>query len=97
VFRVVVNEVVGGGTGAGELLDIGAAADAVTGSNNLIDGIDANTPGYYDNISNVAGSGKAIQYMDAKGGATDFITVQDMVANCPNLAGTVDVFYVPLA
>jgi len=93
VQRVLVDRDTAGGT-ATAVIDIGTAADATTGSNNLIDGLDANATGLADNISDAGSSGKARQKLDAKDGGTDYITGQILVEAAASLAGKVYIEYV---
>jgi len=92
VLRVLTDETTPGGT-AGALLDIGVAANTGVHSDNLIDGMDANLAGLYDNIEDKGDNGKSRQIVNAKGGANDYITGQIMVAAAASLAGKVTIIY----
>jgi hypothetical protein len=85
--------------GGAATMDIGTGAAADTLSSNLIDGcsIAAAVPTYFNNVNDPGGNGKAIQYMDAKGGATDWICGRILGADSLALAGTFYIFYTPLA
>jgi hypothetical protein len=92
VTRVVIDITTPGGT-ALSVLDVGSAADATTHSDNLIDGMDLNTAGVYDNLDNPGVNGKSKQKVDANGGATDWVTGQILVANAAALAGKYYIYY----
>ncbi len=96
VVSLVAKVTAAGGIGAGTL-DLGTAADATTGSDNLIDGVDANAIAVYVNTVDGGGNGKGAQIMDAKDGATDYITCQILLQNEALLVGTVYVSYIPLS
>jgi hypothetical protein len=93
VTRCLVYEKVAGGT-AGALLDIGSAANTGVHSDDLIDGMDANAVGVYDNIDDPGVNGNAKVLVDENGGATDWVTCQVMVANALNLEGTAYLYYI---
>ena len=93
VLRVLANVTTAGGTGS-SVLDVGTAANATTASNNLIDGADLNADALYDNITDGGTNGKSRQRMDAKGGTTDYVTGQILVANAATLAGTYTIEYI---
>jgi len=92
VTRVVIDVTTAGGT-VNSVLDVGSAADATTTSNNLIDGMDLNTIGVYDNLDNPGTNGKAKQKVDANGGAIDWVTGQILVANAAALVGKYYICY----
>lgn len=93
VQRVIVDRTAAGGT-ATAVLDIGTAADGVTGSDNLIDGLDANATGIADNITSAGSNGKSRQRLDAKNGTTDYITGQIKTEAAASLAGKVYIEYI---
>ena len=93
VQRVLVDLTTAGGS-ANSVLDIGSAVDATTTSNNLIDGLDLNTTGLFDNIDDGGTSGAATARLDENGGTTDYITGQILVANAAALVGNVYIEYV---
>ncbi len=95
VTRVLVDITTAGGT-ASAVLDIGTAANATTKSDNLIDGLDVNTTGIFDNITDGGTNGKSRQRLDAKGGTTDYITGQILAAKAENLVGNVYIEYIPV-
>lgn len=93
VQRVLIDRTAAGGT-ATAVLDIGTAVNATTHSDNLIDGLDANTTGLADNITDKGSNGKSRQRLDAKGGTTAFITGQILTEAAASLAGKVYIEYV---
>lgn len=93
VLRVLTNVTTAGGTGS-SVLDVGTAVDATTTGNNLIDGADLNADALYDNITDGGTAGKSRQRMDARGGTTDWITGQILVANASSLVGTYTIEYI---
>lgn len=96
VTRAMIHLTTAGGT-ATAVLDAGTAANATTGSDNLIDGVDANTTALYDNITDKGSNGKSRQLMDAKGGTTDHVTVQIKTEAATALAGYLYIEYIPVA
>ena len=75
-------------------LDVGTAANGTTSSDNLIDGLDVGTAtGVGDNIEDKGTNGKSRQRMDAKGGATDYITASKATGAAAGLAGNAYIFY----
>jgi hypothetical protein len=95
VEKVIVNVTTAGGT-ATAVLNVGTAADATTGSDNLIAGADANAAAAYDNITDGGTNGKTVQVMDAAGGTTDYITGQIKTEEAGDLAGYAYIFYIPV-
>jgi hypothetical protein len=55
----------------------------------LIDGLDINQTGIFDNIENKGVNGKTTGLLHAAGGANDWLTGRIKVANASNLAGRV--------
>lgn len=93
VTKIVVEVQTGGGT-VGSLLNVGTAANATTGSDNLSDGvITLNTTDVYDNSKYVGTNGLVAQYLQANGGGTDWITGQITIANAASLVGKYYIFY----
>ena len=75
--------------------DFGAAANATTSSDNLLDGVAVGAAAAIeDNIDNQGTSGKARQRLDAKGGATDYITGSKATGAAAGLVGNAYIFYV---
>lgn len=93
VTKVLVDETTAGGT-ATAVLDIGVVADAVSTADTLIDGMDANAVGLYDNITDKGTNGKSRQKMDAMDGTNDYITGKILVANASALAGYAYIEYI---
>lgn len=93
VTRVLIRLSTAGGT-AGSLLNVGVAADATAESDNLIDGLNLNTTGIFDNIEDKGANGKTRQQLDAKAGANDYVTGRITVANAATLAGKFYIYYV---
>jgi len=96
VDRVLLRITTGSTTAGGELIDIGAAADATTGSDTLIDGIASTTPGIFDNLNDTTNgiNGATARVLDENGGTTSFITIQGKVAATAGLAAKVYIHYV---
>ena len=92
VERVLVNLTTAGGT-ATSVLDIGVVANATSTADTLIDGLDLNTTGLFDNIVDKGTNGKARQLVDEKGGASDYVTGKILVANAAALVGDVYIVY----
>jgi hypothetical protein len=88
VKRIVVYIWVSGGT-ATAVLNIGVASNTGVESDNLIDGLDLNQTGVFDNLGNPGTNGKTVQILNAKNGANDWITGVIKVANASSLAGRV--------
>ncbi len=93
VQRVVIDITVAGGT-AGSLMDIGPAETAAGTSDTIIDGLDINQTGAFDNISDAGTNGTSLTRLDANGGTTTFITGKILVENAAGLEGTVYIQYV---
>jgi hypothetical protein len=88
VYRVIVDITTAGGT-AGALIDIGSAADAVTGSDDLIDGANANAEAAYDNLDDQGTNGKSKQKVPIG----EFITGQIKIEKAEALEGTAYIYY----
>ena len=91
VYRVLVDITAAGGTG-GALLDIGSAADSTTGSDNLIDGVDAHAVATYCNYEDEGTSGKPKQIIPVD----EYVTGQIKVEKAEDLEGMVYIFYLKL-
>ena len=92
VERVLVNLGTAGGT-ATSVLDIGVVANATSTADTLIDGLDLNTTGIFDNIVDKGSNGKARQLVDEKDGTNDYVTGKILVANAAALVGDVYIIY----
>lgn len=92
VERVLVNLGTAGGT-ATSVLDVGVVANATSTADTLIDGMDLNTTGLFDNIVDKGTNGKARQLVDEKGGTNDYVTGKILVANAAALVGDVYIVY----
>lgn len=92
VERVLVKLGTAGGS-ANSVLDIGVVANATSTADTLIDGLDLNTTGLFDNIVDKGTNGKARQLVDEKGGASDYVTGKILVANAAALVGDVYIVY----
>lgn len=88
VHKVLVDITTAGGT-ATALIDVGGAADAVTGSDTLIDGADLNAVAVYDNIDDQGTNGKS----KVKVAAGAFVTGQAKVEAAAALVGNAYIFY----
>jgi hypothetical protein len=88
VYRVVVDVTKAGAT-ATAVLDIGSAADAVTGSDDLIDGVDANAVATYCNYEDEGTNGKRKQIIPVD----EYVTGQIKVDKAEDLEGNVYIFY----
>jgi hypothetical protein len=86
VTRLIIYLTTAGGT-ALSVLDAGTAAATGTHSDNLIDGLDLNTTGIFDNITDAGINGMSRQIVDENGGANDWVCGQIMVADAINLVG----------
>jgi hypothetical protein len=95
VTKVLVDVTTAGGT-ASALINVGSAADATTGSDNLIDGADINTTALYDNLDDAGTNGESKQRLDAKNGSTDHVTGQIVDQDATNLAGNYVIEYMAL-
>ena len=93
VQKVMVDITTAGGT-ATAVLNVGTAANATTGSDNLIDGADLNATAVYDTIDDQGTNGNANGKLDENGGTTDYITGQIKVEAASSLAGKYYIFYV---
>jgi hypothetical protein len=95
VLRVIIDITTAGA--ATSVIDVGSAANATTHSDNLLDGIDASAVATYNNIDDAGTNGKSVQILDEKGGTTDYVTGQILVADATSLVGTYRIFYAPLS
>lgn len=92
VTRVLINITTAGGTGF-SVLDVGVVADAISTADTLIDGLDLNATGIFDNITDKGSSGKSRQVVDEKGGTNDYITGKILDQNAAALVGKYYIFY----
>lgn len=92
VERVLVRLTTAGGT-ANSVLDVGVVADATSTADTLIDGLDLNTTGLFDNIVDKGTNGKARQIVDENGGTNDYVTGKILVANAAAVVGDVYIVY----
>lgn len=92
VERVLVNLTTAGGT-ATSVMDVGVVANATSTADTLIDGLDLNTTGLFDNIVDKGTNGKARQLVDEKGGTNDYVTGKILVANAAAVVGDVYIVY----
>jgi hypothetical protein len=70
-----------------------AVAEATSTANTLIDGLDLNATGIFDNITDKGDNGKSRQVVDEKGGTNDYITGRILEQNAASLAGKYYIFY----
>ena len=74
--------------------DFGTASDGAARADNLLDGVDVGAAAAIkDNIEDKGTNGKARQRLDARGGATDYITGSKATGAAAGLAGNVYIFY----
>ena len=92
VTRVLINITTAGGTGS-SVLDVGVVADATSTADTLIDGLDLNTTGIFDNITDKGNDGKSRQVVDENGGTNDYITGKILTQNAAALVGKYYIFY----
>ena len=73
-------------------LDVGTTG--AVSSDDLLDGLDVNAAtGAFDNIADKGVNGKERQRLDAKGGATDYVTASKATGATVGLAGNAYIFY----
>lgn len=92
VHRLMIDLTAAGGT-ATSVLDAGVVANATSTADTLIDGLDINTTGIFDNISDGGTNGKARAKVDENGGTNDYITGKILTANAASLAGYAYIHY----
>lgn len=92
VTRVLINITTAGGTGS-SVLDVGVVANATSTADTLIDGLDLNATGIFDNITDKGEYGKSRQVVDENGGTNDYITGKILVQNAAALVGKYYIFY----
>jgi hypothetical protein len=92
VTRVLINITTAGGTGS-SVLDVGVVENATSTADNLIDGLDLNATGIFDNITDKGDNGKSRQVVDEKGGTNDYITGKILVQDAAALAGKYYILY----
>ncbi len=74
--------------------DFGTAANGVTSSDNLMDGVDVGAvSGVEDNIDDKGTNGKARQRLDAPGGTTSYVTGSRATGTAAGLVGNAYIFY----
>jgi hypothetical protein len=94
VLKVVLRITSTGGT-AGSVIDVGIVANATSTADTLIDGLDINQVGLFDNITNKGTNGLAIGgVVDENGGTNDYITGKILTQNATSLAGKYYIYYV---
>lgn len=87
VSRVIVDITKAGGTETATI-GVGSAADAATGSDDLIDGADANAVATYDNLEAATGAAGF-----AKVPVDEYVTGQIKVEKAEDLEGNVYIYY----
>ena len=92
VTRVLINITTAGGT-VSSVLDVGVVANATSTADTLIDGLDLNATGIFDNITDKGGNGKSYQVVDENGGANDYITGKILAQKADALVGKYYIFY----
>lgn len=92
VTRVLINITTAGGTSS-SALDVGVVADATSTADTLIDGLDLNATGIFDNITDKGENGKSRQIVDENGGTNDYITGKILAQNAAALVGKYYIFY----
>jgi hypothetical protein len=96
VTRIIVEVVVDGGS-ANAVLDVGTGANATTHNDNFLDGANLHvTAVIYDsmNATDKGTNGVARPVLvDEKGGTTDYVTGQILVANAASLVGKYYIYY----
>lgn len=92
VTRVLINITTAGGTGS-SVLDVGVVANATSTADTLIDGLDLNATGIFDNITDKGEHGKSRQVVDENGGANDYITGKILAQDAAALVGKYYIFY----
>lgn len=92
VTRVLINITTAGGTDS-SVLDVGVVENATSTANNLIDGLNLNATGIFDNITDKGENGKSLQVVDENGGTNDYITGKILVQDAAALAGKYYILY----
>jgi len=92
VTRVLINITIAGGTGF-SVLDVGVVSNATSTADTLIDGLDLNTTGIFDNITDKGDGGKSRQVVDENGGENDYITGKILTQKADALVGKYYIFY----
>lgn len=97
VTRVIIDLATAGGTGS-SVLDVDTVDGATDTGDDIIDGLDLNTTGTFDSITDGGTNGekKPVKW-GAKGGSTDYLTGKILVADAASLVGKVIVKYLPLS
>jgi len=92
VTRVLINITTAGGTSS-SVLDVGVVANATSTADTLIDGLNLNATGIFDNITDKGDDGKSRQVVDENGGTNDYITGKILDQNAAALVGKYYIFY----
>lgn len=92
VTRVLINITTAGGTGS-SVLDVGVVSNATSTADTLIDGLNLNATGIFDNITDKGSSGKSRQVVDENGGTNAYITGKILDQNAAALVGKYYIFY----
>lgn len=97
IIHVIIDITTAGGT-ATSVLDVDTVDTAALTGDDIIDGLDLNATGTFDNITNGGTNGdkKPVKW-GKKGSTTDFLTGKILVAAASSLVGKAIVTYVPLA
>jgi len=92
VTRVLINITTAGGTDS-SVLDVGVVAGATSTADTLINGLDLNATGIFDNITDKGINGKSRQIVDENGGINDYITGKILAQKADALVGKYYIFY----
>lgn len=92
VTRVLINITTAGGTDS-SVLNVGVVANATSTADTLIDGLNLNATGIFDNITDKGNDGKSRQVVDENGGANYYITGKILAQNAASLVGKYYIFY----
>jgi hypothetical protein len=92
IERIMLNLTTAGGTGS-SVIDVGIVADATSTADTLIDGLDINQTGLFDNITNKGTNGLTKGLVDENGGTNDYITGKILTANAAALVGNAYIVY----
>lgn len=93
IQRILVDITTAGGS-ASSVMDIGPTTSATGTAKTLMEGLDLNTTGLFDNIDDQGTGGAATARLDENGGTTDYVTGKILDANATSLAGNVYIEYV---
>ncbi len=92
ITRVFIRLATAGGT-ATSVLDIGIVTGPTATADTLIDGLDLNTTGLFDNVTQKGTNGLTMGIVDEKGGTKSYITGKILTANAAALAGNYYILY----